>query len=154
MGAGGADRTPLERDHERSPMTPTPSIAQHLESQSVVVMESTIPADMTIAEWRRKRSAQRSSARRRFSSGLAAARRVVPLRPVACDHLHDTTTRYNHDQKLLTFVRVCHACGTEELIDTLPYEPQFKPHAAGESAGATIHQLPVRRPRHSRRWAA
>jgi len=31
------------------------SLAQILEGQSVLLIESTVPADMTIAEWRRRR---------------------------------------------------------------------------------------------------
>jgi exodeoxyribonuclease-3 len=48
---------------------------------------------------------------------------VVPLRPVACDHLHDTTTHYDHDLKLLHFLLVCRVCGTEKLIETSGFRP-------------------------------
>jgi hypothetical protein len=61
-----------------------------------------------------------------------------------CTHLHDSTTRYDHDKKVLTFLLFCPVCRTEKVIDALPYEPRFEPHAAGVSRGATIHELPVR----------
>ena len=40
------------------------SLAELLERQSVLLVEATIPADMTIAEWRRSRSAQPAGRRR------------------------------------------------------------------------------------------
>jgi hypothetical protein len=43
-----------------------------------------------------------------------------------CDHLHDTTSRYDHAEKVLTFLLVCHACGTEKVILRVPYEPRFE----------------------------
>jgi hypothetical protein len=68
---------------------------------------------------------------------------------VPCDHLHDSTTRYDHDQKLLTFLLICPVCRTEKVIETQHYEPRFQPRPAPQladaSAGATIDQLPVRR---------
>jgi hypothetical protein len=77
-----------------------------------------------------------------------AARRVVPLRPVPCDHLHESTTRYDHDRKVLTFLLVCPVCRTEKVVESLDYEPRFQPHPAPRppdaSAGATVHELPVR----------
>jgi hypothetical protein len=122
-------------------MTPSPSISQRLERQSLVVMESTIPAAMTVEEWRRRRSDRGRRAQRR-SARLAGTRRLVPLRPARCDHLHDTTTRYDPAGKRLTFLQICHACGIEKVVETIPYEPRPKPHAA---EGATVHELPVRR---------
>jgi hypothetical protein len=106
------------------------SIAEHLERQSVRAVESTIPEGMTIQEWRRQRHQHRR-----------------PAPPQPCGHVHDTTTRYDHDRRLLTFLLVCPTCGTEKVLETQPYEPHFKPHAAPEpeTGGATIHQLPVRR---------
>jgi hypothetical protein len=41
-----------------------------------------------------------------------------------CDHLHDTTSRYDAAEKLLTFVRVCRPCGIEQVVETLEYEPR------------------------------
>ena len=109
-------------------MRPVSRIHAHLESQSVQLVESTIPGDMTVAEWRTQR-------RRRRRASVQE-----------CGHVHDTTTRYDHEQKLLHFLLVCPTCGSEKLIETQPYEPRFTPHAAPEPEGATIHQLPIRRP--------
>jgi hypothetical protein len=69
-------------------LTTSPSIAQQLERQAVVLMESTIPRDMTCDQWRRRRSA-----------------RAVP-----CDHLHESTSRHDPVEKLLTFLLVCPVC--------------------------------------------
>jgi hypothetical protein len=113
-------------------LRPVTSIAEHLERQSVRNVESTIPEGMTINEWRRNRSGG-------------------PTATGPCEHLHETTTRYDHDRKLLHFLQVCPTCATETLIETQPYEPNFAPHAA---AGATVHQLPVRRQRQPLRRAA
>ena len=116
-------------------MTADVSLQQKLERQSVLPMECTIPPEMTVEEWRRLRSARPRAARLRPSGGLAAARRVVPLRPEPCDHLHDTTTRYDPVGKVLTFLLVCPACGTEKVVETQPYEPRFEPDPLDESAG-------------------
>jgi hypothetical protein len=43
-----------------------------------------------------------------------------------CNHLFDTTSRYDSDRKLLTFVLFCPVCRTETVVDTLTYEPAFK----------------------------
>jgi hypothetical protein len=40
------------------------SLTEILEQQSVVLVEATIPADMTIAEWRRRRARPDRPARR------------------------------------------------------------------------------------------
>jgi hypothetical protein len=50
-----------------------------------------------------------------------------PPRP--CDHLHDATTRYDFDAKLLSFLLVCPVCGTERVVETQRYEPRFVPRA-------------------------
>ncbi len=107
-------------------MTADVPIQQELERQSVHTMECTIPPEMTVEEWRRMRSARPRAAKPRRAGGLAAARRVVPLRPEPCDHLHDTTTRYDPVGKVLTFLLVCPACGTEKVVETQPYEPRFE----------------------------
>jgi hypothetical protein len=44
-----------------------------------------------------------------------------------CDHLCDTTSRYDHERKLLTFLLRCPVCGTEKLVERLSYEPRFRP---------------------------
>jgi hypothetical protein len=127
-------------------MTTGSSISQQLERQSVVSMESTIPTGMTIEQWRRRRSA-----RPPHGDGPPAPslRRGGSCRSGRCDHLHDTTTRYDPAEKQLSFLLVCPTCGTEKAVETVPYEPQFQPHhstnPAQQSAGATIHQLPARR---------
>jgi hypothetical protein len=43
-----------------------------------------------------------------------------------CDHLHDTTSRYDVAKKLLTFLLCCPVCGTERVIESLRYEPEFR----------------------------
>jgi hypothetical protein len=124
-------------------------ISAQLARQSVVPMECTIPPEMTIAQWRRRRASGRQP-KQRYSARLsAAASRLVLLRTAPCDHLHDSTTRYDHEQKLLTFLLVCSVCETEKVVETRHYEPRFEPSPASPladaSGGATIHQLPVRR---------
>jgi hypothetical protein len=44
-----------------------------------------------------------------------------------CDHVCDTTSRYDADAKLLTFLLFCPECNSERVIETLSYEPRFKP---------------------------
>jgi hypothetical protein len=128
-------------------MTTRSAISQQVESRSVAAIECTIPVEMTIDEWRRLRPS-RPPRPRRSTRILTAARRVVPLRPVPCDHLHDTTTRYDHDQKVLTFLLVCPVCRTEKVVESRHYEPRFQPapalRIADASAGATVDELPVR----------
>ena len=51
-----------------------------------------------------------------------------------CEHLCQTTTRYDHGQKELSFLLVCAVCGTDELIEAIQYEPRFTEHAIGEPA--------------------
>jgi hypothetical protein len=41
-----------------------------------------------------------------------------------CDHLHDTTSRYDAVEKVLTFLRVCRICGIQQVVETLDYEPR------------------------------
>jgi len=41
-----------------------------------------------------------------------------------CDHLHEQTSHYDADAKLLSFVLVCPVCDTEQVVETLSYEPQ------------------------------
>ena len=129
-------QAPHRRPLSPGDMTGSPSIAEHLERQSVVPIESTIPTDMTAEQWRRQRSARPRPARRRSARLFAAARHLVPLRPVPCDHMHDITTRYDHVEKLLSFLLVCPVCGTEKLVETQPYAPHFTPHPATQSPAA------------------
>jgi predicted LPLAT superfamily acyltransferase len=64
-----------------------------------------------------------------------------------CGHVHDTTSRYDHDHKRLSFLLVCPVCATETVIETLDYEPHFEPLA-------TVHQLPAQQDRQPARRAA
>jgi hypothetical protein len=41
-----------------------------------------------------------------------------------CEHLHDTTSRYEHERKILTFLLVCRICGVEKVVQTVDYEPR------------------------------
>jgi hypothetical protein len=125
-------------------MPTPPSISEQLARQSVVPMQSTIPPDMTLAQWRRLRSSRPRTKRRSSARRSAAA-----LTATWCGHLHHSTTRYDHDQKVLTFLLVCAVCGTERVMETQHYEPRFEPRPGSQladgSVGATIHPLPVRR---------
>ena len=96
--------------------------SEQLLRQSVVARESTIPPDLTIAL------------------------HVVSLPATPCDHLHDTTTRYDHAQQLLTFLLVCPVCGTEKIVHAQHYEPRFQPSRASDlaDAGPTVQEPPVR----------
>jgi hypothetical protein len=58
-----------------------------------------------------------------------------------CDHLHDTTSRYDAAEKLLTFLRVCRICGIEQVVETVEYEP--RPVWTPQGAVATVTVLPV-----------
>jgi hypothetical protein len=58
-----------------------------------------------------------------------------------CDHLHDTTSRYDAAEKLLTFLRVCRTCGIEQIVETLEYEPRPVRTARGAVPRLTV--LPV-----------
>jgi hypothetical protein len=75
-----------------------------------------------------------------------------------CDHLHETTTRYDHERKVLAFLLVCPVCRTEKVVEALEYEPRFQPHPAPQPAdapaGATVHSLPQRNPERTLRRAA
>jgi hypothetical protein len=76
---------------------------------------------------------------------LPSAARVEPSAR-ACNHLYDTTTQYDHDRKLLTFLLVCPVCRVEKVVETMDYEPSFTPSPVPENdtAGGTVHQLPTR----------
>jgi hypothetical protein len=99
------------------------------------VVECTIPADMSIREWRRRHSPAPLRSYARLYRVAAAVRHLVPRGKPRCDHLHDTTTRYEHAAKRLDFFLVCPVCETEKLIHSLPYEPRFEP------MGASVHAL-------------
>ena len=99
------------------------SRSEQLLRQSVMPRESAIPPDLTLAL------------------------RVASLPATPCDHLYDATTRYDHVQKLLTFLLVCPVCGTEKVVDAQHYEPRFQSSRASELADtrATPQTLPVRK---------
>jgi hypothetical protein len=41
-----------------------------------------------------------------------------------CDHLHESTSRYDAGEKVLTFLLVCRTCGIERVVETVEYEPR------------------------------
>jgi hypothetical protein len=43
-----------------------------------------------------------------------------------CDHLFDTTSRYDPERELLTFLLFCPACETETLVERLRYAAAFR----------------------------
>ena len=67
-----------------------------------------------------------SNASERRKRHPAAAGHLASVPAPTCDHLHDTTSRYDHAEKILTFLLVCHACGTEKVVLRVPYEPRFE----------------------------
>jgi hypothetical protein len=112
-------------------MSSNSELPPHLR-RSVVTMESTIPPDMTVAEWRRLLASRQPAKRRRPPLGLGRRGKVVQLRRASadetdpCGHLHETTTRYDHERKLLTFLAVCRTCGIERVVETQHYEPRHE----------------------------
>jgi hypothetical protein len=113
-------------------MTLRSEIPPHLR-RSVATIESTIPPDMTIVEWRKLLASRQPAKRRRRPLGLGRRGKLVPLRPAtaeeqdSCEHLHETTTRYDHERRLLTFLQVCSTCGVEKVVETQPYQPRYEP---------------------------
>jgi hypothetical protein len=116
-----------EPDERRTTEPARSSISEQLTRQSVVPMECTIPPGMTIAQWRRERSPRPRPKRRHSARLLAGAARLVSRPAAQCDHLHDSTTRYDRDRKVLTFLLVCPVCHTEKVVETQRYEPRFEP---------------------------
>ena len=47
-----------------------------------------------------------------------------------CDHLYDSTSRYDADRKLLSFLLVCPVCEIEEIVQTMEYAPTYVAHGA------------------------
>jgi hypothetical protein len=115
-------------------MTTTARISERVEQQGVLVVECSIPEDMTIAEWRalRPRAGRRRSRRRRATTA-DAPRHLVAVPDATCDHLHDTTSRYDRVEKQLTFLLVCRICETEKVVETIAYEPLGE-HASSQAA--------------------
>jgi hypothetical protein len=56
-----------------------------------------------------------------------------------CDHLQDSTSRYDAAEKVLTFLLVCQICGIERVVETVEYEPR----PVWTSPGAPPRQLAV-----------
>jgi hypothetical protein len=55
-----------------------------------------------------------------------------------CDHLYETTSRYETATKVLTFLLVCPVCHVEEVVDTLEYVPNFTPRVTGITRSAAV----------------
>jgi hypothetical protein len=43
-----------------------------------------------------------------------------------CQHLKETTSRYDKARKLLTFLLVCPVCDVQHVVETVPYEPRVQ----------------------------
>jgi hypothetical protein len=111
-----------------SPLT-TASVSARIEQNAVQIIECTVPAEMTLDEWRRSRPRAERRQRRPLRNRTPRAARHLALVPDApCDHIHETTSRYDHAEKRLTFLLVCDTCQTERVVETVHYEPHFEPH--------------------------
>ena len=66
--------------------------------------------------------------------------------PVQCEHLCETTSRYDHAEKELSFLLLCAVCGTEQLIDRIRYEPRFTPPGTSASRTGVFGRSSVRFP--------
>jgi ribosomal protein L44E len=124
---------PQEREAGMTP-APVPAPGSRRE-HAMNIVECTIPADMTIEQWRRLRRGSALTQRNPWSLLLVAARRVARHGKGTCDHLHDTVSRYDHAAKRLELLLTCSVCKTEKVIHSLAYEPRFEP------SGATVHAL-------------
>jgi hypothetical protein len=60
-----------------------------------------------------------------------------------CNHLYDTTSRYEAESKLLTFLLVCPVCRIEKVVETVEYEPNFVEY--GDRAAAAGQRVESRR---------
>jgi hypothetical protein len=40
-----------------------------------------------------------------------------------CDHLYETTSRYDKERQLLTFLLFCPTCRIEQIVETVRYVP-------------------------------
>jgi hypothetical protein len=86
------------------------AVSARLEHDAVLLVECTIPPDLTLDEWRRR-----------------PERHLTLVPDPSCDHLHETTSRYDAAAKQLTFLLVCPECGTEKVVETVSYEPRYVP---------------------------
>jgi len=108
-------------------MTARARVSELVERHGVLVVESSIPEDMTIAEWRRlKPRAGRRRPWRRRPLTVDATRHLAAVPDAICEHLHDTTSRYDHAEKVLTFLLVCNVCETEKVVERMRYAPRFE----------------------------
>ena len=80
-----------------------PSLTETIRARAVNVVESTIPADVTIADWRAKRRRAMTPAPCWPSRALAAVRRLMHRSEAQCHHLQDATTRYDRAARRLDF---------------------------------------------------
>jgi hypothetical protein len=85
-----------------------------------------------------------------IDSSMRSARSQRP----ACEHMHDTTSRYDPIGELLTFLLICPVCGSEKVIETLQYKPRFQRLPAAGSTGASVQRLPSGRDAQRDRRAA
>lgn len=44
-----------------------------------------------------------------------------------CSDIYETTSRYDRERKVLTFLLLCPVCGIENVVARLDYEPAFSP---------------------------
>ena len=137
-GEPSADASASRRDGTWTMFPSPPPFARSGDepARAVDIVECTIPAHMTIAQWRRTPSPAKGPS---ASRELGAVLRSAPRHEVRCDHLHDTTTRYDREAKRLDLLMFCSICGIEKLVESIPYEPRFEPN------GATVHPLRPRR---------
>lgn len=68
------------------------------------------------------------------AGGAGVLSRRLRRSRLMCDHLYDSTSRYDTVSKLLTFLLVCPVCRIEKIVETLEYEPNFIPGVAGGAA--------------------
>ena len=54
-----------------------------------------------------------------------------------CEHLNNSTSRYDAAEKVMTLLLVCPTCGIERVVETLEYEPR----PVWTSTGAVPHKL-------------
>jgi hypothetical protein len=73
-------------------------------------------------------------------------------RSVRCEHLCETTSRYDHGEKELSFLLFCALCGTEELVERIRYEPQFTETRESSDPGSVRPGTSASRTGVSGRW--
>jgi hypothetical protein len=63
-----------------------------------------------------------------------------------CHHFHESTSRYDSESKLLTLLLFCPVCGIENVVETIEYEPRYKPCAIPGGKRSSGAQLATARP--------